>query len=70
MYSLKIAYLFVMSFLHFLHLDFEGVNTFVSFGNLLVQIFVSSLQFFQLSTSEKRTNSACYGGGSIGGYAF
>lgn len=56
-----------MSLLHFLHLDFEGVNTFVSFGNLLVQIFISSLQLFHLSTSEKRTNSACYGGGCIGG---
>ena len=59
-----------MLLLHFLHLDFEVVNTFITFGNLLMQIFVGSLQFFQLSTSEKKTDTTCYGSGRIGGYAF
>ena len=27
-------------------------------------------QFFQFTASEKRTDSACYGGGRIGGYTF
>ena len=70
MYYLKIAYLFAILLFHLLHLVFEIINTFVAFGNLLVQIFIGSLQLFQLSTAEKRTDTACYGGGSISGYAF
>jgi hypothetical protein len=35
-----------------------------------MQFRIAMLQLFQFSTSEKRTDSACYGGGRIGGYAF
>ena len=70
MYSLKISNLFAILFLHMLHLDFQTINAFITFCYFLMQFRIAMLQLFQFSTSEKRTDSACYGGGRIGGYAF
>ena len=70
MYSLKIAYLLAMLLLHELHLGFQVINALVPFGNFLTQFFIGLLQFLHFSAAEKRTHSACYDRGSIGGGAF
>ena len=57
-------------FLHVLHLGFQVINTLVPFGNFLMQFFIGLFQFLHFSTTEKRTHSACYDSGSIGGGAF
>ena len=48
-----------------LHLDFQTINAFITFCYFLMQFRIAVLQLFQFSTSEKRTDSACYGGGRI-----
>lgn len=70
MYSLQVAYLIAVLFLHTLHLGFQVINSLVPFGNFLTQFVIGLLQFLHFPAAEKRTHSACYNRGSIGSRAF
>ena len=55
MYSLQVAYLFAVLFLHTLHLGFQVINSLVPFGNFLTQFFIGLFQFLHFPAAEGRS---------------